>query len=130
MSAEEYDRRVLRRLSVLTLMALALLVAGCGGGEDEGATSEATPAPTAASGSGEQQASAGRDTFVSACGACHTMSDAGTNGQIGPNLDTLEPDAETVLTAIQTGPGQMPANLVEGEQAQQVAEYVAANSGE
>lgn len=121
-----------RRISVLTLMVLALLVAGCGGGDDEAANSEAapTPTPTVGSESGEQQASAGRETFVSTCGACHTLSDAGTNGQIGPNLDTVEPGAEEVLTAIQSGPGQMPANLVEGEQARQVAEYVAANSGE
>lgn len=120
-----------RRLAVLTLMALSLLVAGCGGGDEEATTSEPTPAPTtAASGSGEQQASAGRETFVSTCGACHTLSDAGTNGQIGPNLDTVELDEEAVLSAIQTGPGQMPANLIEGEQAQQVAEYVAANSGQ
>ncbi|MBA2644035.1 MAG: cytochrome c [Solirubrobacterales bacterium] len=60
--------------------------------------------------------------MVSTCGACHTLSDAGTNGQIGPDLDDVAPDVEEVLTAIETGPAQMPENLLEGEEARQVAE--------
>ncbi len=57
------------------------------------------------------------------------MADAGTNGQVGPNLDELRPDVDTVLTAIEVGPGQMPENLLQGEEARQVAEYVVANTG-
>jgi mono/diheme cytochrome c family protein len=34
-------------------------------------------------------AKAGKATFVSTCGACHTLKAAGTVGQIGPNLDQV-----------------------------------------
>jgi mono/diheme cytochrome c family protein len=34
-------------------------------------------------------AEAGKATFVSTCGACHTLKAAGTVGQIGPNLDQV-----------------------------------------
>jgi cbb3-type cytochrome c oxidase subunit III len=51
--------------------ALALVVAGCGTG---GYTS-----------GGSQ--GAGKALFVTACGQCHTLAEAGTAGVIGPNLD-------------------------------------------
>ena len=31
----------------------------------------------------------GKDLFVTNCGACHTLAEAGTDGVIGPNLDDL-----------------------------------------
>ena len=31
--------------------------------------------------------SRGRELFIPKCGSCHTLADAGTKGQIGPNLD-------------------------------------------
>ena len=118
------------------LIGLALFVAGCGGDEpattqepaitEEPVTEQTPEAPAAGGGT---TVAAGQEQFVRSCGSCHTLSDAGTNGQIGPNLDDLAPDVELVLGAIQTGPGQMPENLLEGEEAQQVAEYVAANAG-
>lgn len=89
--------------------ALALLVGGCGGG--------GTPkTPKAA--------------FVSKCGSCHTLKAAGTGGRVGPDLDHLKPSATTVLDAIKHGRGGiMPPNLVSGDQAQQLAAYVARVAG-
>lgn len=124
------------RILTCLIIGLALSVAGCG--SDEPATTEEpaiTEAPvteqTPEAPATETQTAdaAGKEQFVSTCGACHTLSDAGTNGQIGPNLDNLAPDVERVLGAIETGPGQMPENLLEGEEARQVAEYVAGNTG-
>jgi mono/diheme cytochrome c family protein len=121
-----------RKVMTVTTVAIALSAAGCGGGEDAVPTNEPaaeeTPAATATD-SGATQASAGREIFVSTCGGCHVLSDAGTNGQVGPNLDEVAPDQAQVLAAIETGPGQMPENLLEGEQAEQVAEYVAEAAG-
>jgi mono/diheme cytochrome c family protein len=51
--------------------ALSLVLSGCGTG---GYTS-----------GGSQ--GAGEKLFVSACGGCHTLADAGTAGTVGPNLD-------------------------------------------
>ena len=48
---------------------------------------------------------------------------------MGPSLDSIFVDEGRVLEAIEiggAGSGQMPAGLLEGEEAKQVAEYVAA----
>jgi mono/diheme cytochrome c family protein len=36
-------------------------------------------------------AAAGKTLFVTNCGSCHTLADAGTSGTVGPNLDTFTP---------------------------------------
>jgi cytochrome c oxidase subunit 1 len=75
---------------------------------------------------------AGASLFSSNCGSCHTLAAAGASGTVGPNLDDVQPDAKQVQTAIEIGglgSGQMPAGILEGEQAQQVADFVAANAG-
>jgi mono/diheme cytochrome c family protein len=86
------------------------------------------------------------------CGNCHTLYAAETDGNFAPNLDVLlapagppEGDsAETtiktnegrVLTAIENGvdsttePGRMPAGILNGEQAEEVAEFVARTAGQ
>jgi mono/diheme cytochrome c family protein len=71
----------------------------------------------------------GKDLFASTCGGCHTLAAAGATGTVGPNLDDLKPDQATVLAAMQDGPGAMPANLLTGAEAQQVAAFVAASAG-
>ena len=44
-----------------------------------------------------------------ACALCHTLKDAGSTGQIGPNLDELKPDASRLARVIRSGMGPMPA---------------------
>lgn len=62
-----------------------------------------------------------------ACAVCHTLQDAGTSGEIGPNLDELKPDADRVAKAIREGLGVMPAFTdLSDEQVRLLAEYVAA----
>ena len=46
---------------------------------------------------------------VPACALCHTLKDAGSTGQIGPNLDELKPDASRIARVIRSGMGPMPA---------------------
>ncbi|MEM8852266.1 MAG: cytochrome c [Pseudomonadota bacterium] len=43
------------------------------------------------------------------CGICHALSDAGTEGAIGPNLDDLKPSMDQVRAATTQGVGVMPA---------------------
>ncbi|WP_241505932.1 molybdopterin-dependent oxidoreductase [Parahaliea mediterranea] len=55
----------------------------------------------------------GRNLFLErtrpSCGLCHRLDEAGTQGAIGPNLDTLRPSSEQVLAALSQGVGAMPS---------------------
>ena len=85
---------------------------------------------------------AGKDLFVTNCGACHTLEKAGTDGVVGPNLDELlappsatPPDPSTVkprvLSAINNGVGgRMPKGVVSGQQADEVATFVSQVAGQ
>jgi mono/diheme cytochrome c family protein len=89
--------------------------------------------------SGEEQK--GRRLFAETCAFCHTLQAASAVGRTGPDLDALIPQTgegfETrkafVLSAIGSGYaghyGQMPAQLFQGREAQQVASFVAASAG-
>lgn len=46
---------------------------------------------------------AGKVVFVSTCGACHTLKAAGTQGQIGPNLDKVPLTQALLIKAITNG---------------------------
>jgi len=71
----------------------------------------------------------GRVLFVQQCGSCHKLSDAGTPGIVGKDLDGVRPSYGDVLTAIVDGPGTMPEALVTGRDARAVAAYVARVAG-
>ena len=43
------------------------------------------------------------------CATCHTLDDANSNGNIGPNLNVIKPDISRILTAVTNGIGVMPA---------------------
>jgi mono/diheme cytochrome c family protein len=84
----------------------------------------------------------GKELFVTNCGSCHTLYKAGTDGVVGPNLDELlappaptPPEASTikprVLNAVENGiEGRMPAGILTGSQADEVAEFVAQVAGD
>jgi cytochrome c551 len=76
---------------------------------------------------------AGRSVFARYCSTCHTLAASNAVGKVGPNLDVLHPPKALVLDAIAKGrargAGQMPAGVVDGEDAQNVADYVAAAAG-
>lgn len=75
----------------------------------------------------------GRSTFAKYCATCHTLRAANAVGKVGPNLDQLRPPKALVLDAIAKGRargrGQMPAGLLVGTDAQDVASFVAAAAG-
>jgi cbb3-type cytochrome c oxidase subunit III len=127
-------------------VAAAVLVAGCGYGG-------------VASGAQRPDTHSGQQLFTTHCGTCHTLSAAGTSGTIGPDLDnafaasvkegypqsTIE---NVVLDQIRLGSGPiatyttvkngkgltpqtpMPANIVKGQDANDVAAYVASVAGQ
>ena len=91
----------------------------------------------------------GQSLFQTNCGNCHTLYAAGTDGNFAPDLDELlspsgPPEDEAaikgvekrVLNAIEHGvdstttAGRMPPGILSGEQAEEVAEFVATTAGE
>jgi mono/diheme cytochrome c family protein len=117
-----------RILTAACLVAAALPAAGCGSHGVKVAKSDPHRA--------------GAVLFVERCGACHTLSVAGTHGSAtsvkdkervdGPNFDTRAEDVKDVAYAIENGGFSgaiMPENIVTGREKQQVAEFLAKYAG-
>ena len=72
--------------------------------------------------------SKGKDVFLEAgnCAACHSLSDAGSIADIGPNLNQIRPQVQTILMAVKNGIGVMPAmeGILSDEEIEAVAYYV------
>jgi len=53
----------------------------------------------------------GKDIFLNkaACSTCHTLADAKSAGQIGPNLNEIRPDKMRVINVVTNGIGVMPS---------------------
>jgi cbb3-type cytochrome c oxidase subunit III len=124
---------------VIGIAAAVLLAAGCGTGGIAG-------------GQADQQN--GQKLFQASCASCHTLSAAGANGKVGPSLDAAfaydrsqgyaESSIENVvLDQIRLGSGpiesgnqdtqqepRMPADIVKGQDAVDVAAYVASVAGQ
>ena len=70
----------------------------------------------------------GKEVFLGAgnCAACHTLSDAGSIGEIGPNLNQIRPQVQTILMSVRNGIGVMPAmeGILSDEEIEAVAHYV------
>ncbi len=69
----------------------------------------------------------GRVLFAEKCSTCHALADANAVGRVGPSLDVLAPAAALTLDAIEkgrAGKGQMPAQLLEEDEAKKVAAYL------
>jgi cytochrome c6 len=114
----------LKRAALLCLAALALVGCGTGGLAEENV-----------------DIGQGKVAFKQNCGACHTLKEAGTQGSTGnpaggPNLDNAfaGPKSESfdestireiVRHQIDFAAPPMPRDLVEGEEADAVAAYVA-----
>ena len=86
----------------------------------------------------------GREIFGQRCGLCHTLAAANAVGKVGPNLDVIQPTEALVLHTIQygclqnppqksqeacLGYGTMPADVVQGVDAENVAKFVSKVAG-
>lgn len=118
-----------RRILIAACLAAAALPAvGCGSKGVEVAKSDPHRA--------------GAVLFAERCGACHTLSIAGTHGSAtsvkdkervdGPNFDTRAEDVDDVVYAIENGGYSgaiMPENIATGREKQQIAEFLAEYAG-
>jgi mono/diheme cytochrome c family protein len=121
---------VARRIPILTVALAvtgALVLSGC-------SAKTGVVSPDAA------DVANGKTKFQQMCGGCHTLADAGTQGTIGPNLDYayLQPRMngfddtsfealvrEQIMAGFEYADPPMPANIVTGKDANDVAAYVA-----
>lgn len=75
----------------------------------------------------------GREIFAELCSTCHTLAASNAVGKVGPDLDDARFPKELILNALEVGRangrGQMPAELVDGEDAEDVANYIVAVAG-
>jgi mono/diheme cytochrome c family protein len=120
------NRRPIATIAIAATLAAIPLACG---GTDEDTTTEgrSTPQPAEAEQPLSPSEQHGMEIFVAKCGSCHTLDAAGTQGAIGPNLDEAEVDEAGILEQIEHGGGSMPANLVSGQDAKDVAAFVAAS---
>jgi cytochrome c551 len=121
--------RLMRRpIVLLLLVALAGVVVACGSEGIE--LSKSDPDYE------------GAKLFTERCSGCHTLKVAGTEGSAvkankreykdGPNFDQRKEDRNQVLYAIRNGgfsSGPMPQNIVVGEDAEKIADFIAKYSG-
>ncbi|MBO6492169.1 MAG: cytochrome c [Pelagibacteraceae bacterium] len=65
------------------------------------------------------------------CGMCHALQAAGSEGQIGPNLDQLRPSIPQVIWAVTNGIGVMPPfeGTLSSEEIEAVAYFISASAG-
>jgi mono/diheme cytochrome c family protein len=96
------------------------------------ATTPTTTTPAAGGGGAAGDAAAGKAVFMSAgCAGCHTLADAGSTGNVGPNLDDAKPDAALVKERVTNGKAPMPAfkGQLSPTQIADVAAYVSSVAG-
>src|SRR3954447_26087556 len=75
----------------------------------------------------------GKTIFRQTCASCHSLAAVNARGITGPNLDNIgQVTPQRVRNAIRiggTGQGRMPANLLTGKDAQDVAQFVSSVAG-
>ena len=99
-------------LTVLMGTTLVMGLAACGGGDDDKGTDTAS-------------SDTGAKIFDQKCSGCHG---GDLKGGMGPNLTKVGSrySKDDILGILKNGKGQMPANVVSGDDANQVAEWLAA----
>lgn len=125
-----------RRTSVVAIVGVMIAVgvlAGCG--------------ETVGYSEGNGDRAHGRELFIKGCGSCHTLAEAGTVGQIGPDLDfafvqsridglgeetILQVVRDQIAYAVENPPTEqtgMPKDIYTGQDADDVATYVSSVAG-
>jgi cytochrome c553 len=120
-------------IAAVLVVSASAVVAACG---EEGISLNAKRGES-------PQVKRGAELFAARCSGCHTLSAAGTQGSNttvkyqertdGPNLDQRKETTDQVLYAIRNGGFSgaiMPQNVAVGQDAQDIAEFVAAYAGD
>lgn len=120
-------------LTVLLGLVLAVGLAACGGNSsddgamNEGSNEESTEEESTEEGSdqaSDYDEEAAKATYKQQCLQCHGEN---LKGGAGPNITKVGErlSKDEILNIVKNGKGQMPANLVEGEEADNLASWLA-----
>ena len=100
--------------------------------ESESTESETTETETGGAPQGDP--TAGKEIFLGAsgCTSCHTLADAGSTGNVGPNLDDAKPSFDLAFDRVTNGQGGMPSfkDSLTDQQRADVAAYVSSVAGQ
>ncbi|HET8652243.1 MAG TPA: cytochrome c [Gaiellaceae bacterium] len=114
------SRRV--RLLVVPAILLAVIPAGVFAlAEAHPAKDDAASAPVGGPVAGD--AARGEELFADTCAGCH--GDGGTGGGVGPTLAASGVSSDVARATIENGRGVMPADLVSGQDLNDVLAYLA-----
>src|SRR3954454_16069256 len=98
-----------------------------------GTTTTTTTTTTGGGGGGGAAQAEGKQIFTGSagCGGCHTLEDAGTSGNVGPNLDQAQPSKALAVERVTNGKPPMPSfkGQLTPAQIQAVATYVSSAAG-
>jgi mono/diheme cytochrome c family protein len=116
---------------------ISVYIAKCAGNPNCGVTATnqggQPPSTTTTTGGGGGAAQPdGKKVFATAgCGGCHTLKDAGSTGNVGPNLDQLKPPEPAVQHQVEVGGGAMPSfkGQLSPAEIKAVAKYVSSVAG-
>jgi len=112
-----------RKVLTPALGALAIvagLAAGVGGFTTRAHAEDAKPADAI---------TAGRELFNNwSCSACHSLTDAGASGAVGPSLDNPNLTRDAIVNRVQMGGGPMPsfAGQISDADIGKLADYIVA----
>ncbi|RAK19951.1 cytochrome c551 [Anoxybacillus vitaminiphilus] len=99
------------------LLGTSLVLAACGGGEEAADNNN--------NGDGGATAAAAEDIYKQSCASCHGQN---LEGQVGPSLEKVgsKYSKDEIKQIIEKGRGSMPGGLIQGEDVDKVAEWLAA----
>lgn len=120
--------RILAAPVALALSAIALIVGVMIGVGLEDEESAAPTTPTTTQPSDNEEAAA---LFASqGCGGCHVLTAAGSEGQVGPNLDETQLTEPEIAAVIANGRGAMPAfsGSLDEDEIDALAAYIATSA--
>jgi mono/diheme cytochrome c family protein len=123
---------VVAALLVVCMLGAVLLFGESAHGKEESESPREEAAGAGGGTSAEGDVAAGKEVFDSAgCASCHTLSQAGATGTVGPNLNESTINLEGAIAQITDGGGGMPpfGSQLSQEQIRDVAAFVVSSEG-
>src|SRR5699024_8638521 len=113
-NSSERGYTTMKKWLTATLFGTLLVLGACGGGNDDNASNNNNSGDSAA----------GEEVYQQNCASCHGDD---ISGEAGPSLETIDADIDVddIKDVIENGQGSMHVRIVEGDEEDDVAEWLA-----